>query len=232
MCFSASASFGAAVVLTTIGIGATKQAIRPGQKMFAAIPLMFALQQLAEGFIWLSFTNPDFLAGRQIYTYSFLAFAQVIWPFWVPVSIMLLEKDYNKIKALQFLSLLGLCVSTYMAYCLFSYPVRAEAANYHIAYYMDLPPSALSDNGISYILATILPALIAGTKKVWLFGLTILLSFLLTKVFFTEYLISVWCFFAAITSGVIYYILFQNNSEAIKVNKAYDANTLAHSREL
>lgn len=215
MCFSATASFGASIALSLIGTKTFVEAKNPSQKAFAAIPMLFASQQIMEGFIWLSFTNPDFLLWRQSGAYAFLIFAQVIWPSWVPVSIMLMEKDKNKLKALRLLSVLGGIVSIYLAYSLFAFPIVVEAGNYHITYKMYFPQSAVNDGGISYILVTILPPLITSTKKVWMFGAALLISFLTTKIFYTEYLVSVWCFFAAITSGIIYFIIFYINKDAV-----------------
>jgi uncharacterized membrane protein len=40
-----------------------------------------------------------------------------------------------------------------------------------------------------------------------------LLSCLVTAIFFTQYLTSVWCFFAALISGVIYWILNDSRKE-------------------
>jgi hypothetical protein len=58
MCFSATASFGAAVVLGTIGIVAMSKAGTKPQRLLAAIPLIFAVQQVTEGLIWLSVDHP------------------------------------------------------------------------------------------------------------------------------------------------------------------------------
>lgn len=51
MCFSAPVSFSAGAVL--LGLGSAK---RPRELPFAAIPLLFAIQQLSEGVIWLTFS--------------------------------------------------------------------------------------------------------------------------------------------------------------------------------
>ncbi len=44
-------------------------------------------------------------------------------------------------------------------------------------------------------------------RRMSLMGILMMVSCLITGVFYAEYLTSVWCFFAAITSGVIYWIL-------------------------
>ena len=54
MCFSANASFGAGVVLTIIGVAAIKKVQHPSQILFASIPLLFAVQQISEGILWIT----------------------------------------------------------------------------------------------------------------------------------------------------------------------------------
>src|SRR5687768_18398485 len=95
MCFSATASFGAGIVLSTIGIATIKKAQRREQLAFAAIPLLFAVQQFSEGFVWVGLQNSNALMASAG-TYVFLFFAQVLWPFWVPWSVMILEKKETR----------------------------------------------------------------------------------------------------------------------------------------
>ena len=52
MCFSATASFSAGGVLLGLGMLTLKLASRPRELPFAAIPRLFAIQQLNEGVIW------------------------------------------------------------------------------------------------------------------------------------------------------------------------------------
>src|SRR5688572_15982016 len=84
MCFSAEASFVASACLGAAGIVSLKVNKEPGQVLLAVIPLIFSVQQLAEGMLWLSFSHPDFLVSRQFFTYSFLVFSLMVWPVWLP----------------------------------------------------------------------------------------------------------------------------------------------------
>ena len=92
MCFSATASFSAGVVLTVIGIATLKKVQHPSQIMFASIPLIFAVQQITEGVLWLALPSTAYPAIQVSFTYIFLFFAQVVWLLWVPLAILLLEK--------------------------------------------------------------------------------------------------------------------------------------------
>ena len=61
MCFSAKASFIAAGTLSVIGLLSVKKAYSGNQKFlpFATTPLIFALQQTAEGCVWLALTSAE-----------------------------------------------------------------------------------------------------------------------------------------------------------------------------
>jgi hypothetical protein len=48
----------------------------------------------------------------------------------------------------------------------------------------------------------------------WLFGILITISCLVSGIFFAQYLTSVWCFFAALISALIYWILGESRSRA------------------
>jgi len=92
MCFSANASFGAGVILTVIGVASIKKCHHPYMLLFASIPLLFGIQQIAEGILWVTLPQPDNVNIKKAAKYSYLVFAQVLWPIWVPISIMLMEK--------------------------------------------------------------------------------------------------------------------------------------------
>lgn len=78
MCFSASSSFGAAIVISTIGVMAIKKVSIPAHYFFPLIPLFFAMQQFAEGILWLALTDSSYAPLEWTATYFFLFFAQVV----------------------------------------------------------------------------------------------------------------------------------------------------------
>ena len=80
MCFSAGASFGAGAILSVVGVASIRKAQSPSKILFASIPLLFAMQQITEGFLWLSVTDPTYASLEQVTTFGFLFFAQVAWP--------------------------------------------------------------------------------------------------------------------------------------------------------
>jgi len=54
------------------------------------IPLLFGVQQIIEGMLWLSFRF-DAPLLNVIMTYVFTLFSHVLWPIFVPFSIGLME---------------------------------------------------------------------------------------------------------------------------------------------
>lgn len=212
MCFSASASFGAGIALSAIGVASIKKAHTPSKIAFASIPLLFSAQQLTEGLLWLALQDPAYAFLQQPTTYIFLFFAQILWPTWVPLSIFLLDKD-SKFKMVQKAFLLvGISVSTYLGYCLLTYYVEAEITGAHIAYNQDYPQEPRLLFGALYLIATILPPFFSSIKKMWLLGAAILISYLISTIFYVDYLVSVWCFFASVISIAVLVIVYQQQN--------------------
>ena len=217
MCFSASASFGAGVVLSVVGIASIRKAPSPPQILFASIPLFFAVQQITEGFLWLSLTDPAYASLQQITTYNFLFLAQVVWPVWVPFSILKLEPKERQRAIEKVLVGIGSAVALYLAYCLLSFPVEAKVVGYHISYEQDYPPSLSRYVGLLYITATIAPPFFSRIRRMWMLGATVLISYVITATLYTDYIVSVWCFFASIISIAIYVIMhnLKNSNQAV-----------------
>jgi len=207
MCFSANASFGVSALLLAGGVASVKSVKLNNSIFFAIIPFIFSVQQFLEGMLWLSFSNTHFLNWRTFSEYTFLVFAQVLWPIWVPLSILQLEKNQVKKKLLSGLLGLGIIVAFYIAYCLIVSPVNTIISNHHISYEVNYPHNTSFMIGILYFLPTIVPPFISSLKKMKLLGLGILLSFIISKIFFKDYVVSVWCFFAAIISIIVYIIM-------------------------
>ncbi len=207
MCFSATASFSSGAVLTVIGFASLNKTIKPSQRLFAVIPLLFAVQQFAEGFLWIALSNPNHVQMAKISTTAFIVIAQIIWPFWVPLSILQLENKRIAKVSLTFFTVIGFAVSLYLAWCLIVYGAKAEIAGYHISYLQTYPDIFNGFGGYFYVLVTVFPPFISLYKKMWVLGLAILISYLVTKMYYGNYLISVWCFFAAAISSIVYFIL-------------------------
>jgi hypothetical protein len=207
MCFSASASFGASAVLLVGGIIALKKVKDPSQKAFAAIPLIFSIQQLSEGFLWLSFTHESFAFMHQLTSYFFLLIAQVIWPTWVVLSVWFMETNTKRRKILAVLLIIGILDSLFLAFCLFYFKVDSVIKGHHIFYNLHSRQDYIFYSGLVYLMVTVVPLLISSVPRVYILGLIIAVSAAFSRFYFHDFFISVWCFFAATISLYIIYIL-------------------------
>ncbi|HTF21422.1 MAG TPA: DUF6629 family protein [Chryseolinea sp.] len=201
MCFSAGASFGASAVVAVAGVISIRRITYKEQIMFAAIPLIFALQQLTEGLVWITFTESEYRQWQNLPVIMFLFLAQVVWPIWVPLSILKIEEKYRHRIALRILVYGSFIVAPLQAYRLFFLPWTAEVTNHHIHYGLDfsIPYFGLLLN-ILYFLTTIVPPFLSSRKPVIVLGTLNLASFITTTILFERNVISVWCFFAALIS--------------------------------
>jgi len=207
MCFSAGASFIGGAVIIGIGVATITKVHKPMQLVFACIPMFFGIQQIAEGFVWLALQHPDYRGFLKPATYVFLIMAEVFWPFMVPMATLHMEMNQKKRKMLKILLFMGLAVSMYFIVCLLVFKVTPEISGYHIQYVDNYPESLrLIVFGI-YLIASITPFFISSIKRTFVLGILMALSCFVTIIFFTQYLTSVWCFFGALLSIVIYWIL-------------------------
>lgn len=207
MCFSTSASFIGGGVITAIGVLTIHKIHKPEQIVFASIPLFFGFQQFAEGFVWLSLQNPDYATFLKPATYAFLIMAEVFWPFMVPLAVLLMEHNKKRIKILRMFLAMGVSVSLYFIVCMLLFNVTPEIKGYHIEYVEGYPESLRLFVFAIYLLASIVPLFISTVKRTYILGILMALSCLITIICFTQFLTSVWCFFGALISIVILWIL-------------------------
>lgn len=204
MCFSATASFSAAALLLGIGALTFRSALATGQSRslpFAAIPILFAMQQLIEGVIWLTLAEEvTRLNAAMTHAYSF--FSHVLWPVYVPVAVLLMEPKGWRRRALTAFVAAGAAVGAYLLYVLVAYPVVSKPTGQHIEY--DSPHFFAAATMTLYLLSTAISPLLSTHRWVLVFGALALLSFGAAYAFYATWFISVWCFFAALLSAVVY----------------------------
>ena len=204
MCFSAGASFTAGAVISAIGVATVIKVRKPSQKLFAVIPFIFGIQQLTEGCIWLTLQNPGHLTIQKISMYIFLIMADVLWPVMIPGSLLLMEENVKRRKALRIFLIAGAVLSSYYAICLIIFKVKPEILNCHINYGGAFIPSLMIPAFLLYQVVTLIPLFISGVKGMRWLGVLMFLAVVVTVIFYVKNVTSVWCLFAAIISVVIY----------------------------
>ena len=200
MCFSATASFTAGTGLLVMGAITTRLASRRKELAFAAIPLLFAVQQIIEGALWLTFPREVPLLKATL-TYSYSIFSHVLWPIYVPIAVLLLEPVEWRRRVLTGIASAGFAAGIYLLYFIITLPIVARVQGQHIVY--DSPHFYAVIVMILYVSGTCVSSVFSSFKLVRLFGLVSFLSFGATAVFYRTWFISVWCFFAAVLSSII-----------------------------
>ncbi len=199
MCFSATASFVAGGALSVVGGLTLSQAKTKKELPFASIPLLFGIQQAIEGVVWISFGT---LATNTVATYAYSLFSHVLWPILIPLSVLLIETDSFRKKILRFFFITGLVVGTYLLYFIIVDPVTAHVVDNSIAYRSThLYPFFITS---LYLIATCGSCLFSSHRTINIFGTVLFVSFVIAAWFYAETFFSVWCFFAAILSVLVY----------------------------
>jgi len=207
MCFSAEVSFGAGAVITAMGVAALRKAETTPQKLFAGIPLFFAVQQFTEGALWLTLDDPSGSELNSWLSHMFLFFAWVIWPAYIPFTMRQLETHTTRRNILTVFLIMGLMVSVLHIYHLIFHHVHAQAEGAHIRYLMDYQPKYPWVIGAFYFIAIVVSLFVSSAKRMIYLAVMVLTTFIITISFFQEHQISVWCFFAAVTSLMVLWVL-------------------------
>lgn len=206
MCFSAPASFTTAALLAIIGALALRRVKDQKQIFLALIPAFFAFQQTGEGILWLSLQGGHW-AWLQVYaTYLYLIFAQVVWPTWIPMSVWFLERNKTVKNFISFFIIFGALISTYLAVMLALRTVTPTIIGNNIVYGSPFHDSS-NWRFVIYAIPIMVPCLISTVRYLWLFGLSIAASLLISYVFWQHALGSVWCFFVALLSGMVLFLM-------------------------
>ncbi|MGC2310470.1 MAG: DUF6629 family protein [Candidatus Babeliaceae bacterium] len=205
MCFSISASFSAAFLLCTLGALSIYKFSSRSTIFFAAFPLLFGIQQFFEGIVWLSLLYPAYASLQKLGVYSFLFFASIIWPIWVPLSLLMLEPHKIRRTLLFFLTSCGIIMAFFLLYKLFINGAQAYRDAHHIVY--EIQTDIVWPLSLAYLIPTLLPFFISSLHAMPFFGLVLLISYGVTHYWWHAYSISVWCFFAALISGMVIVIL-------------------------
>jgi hypothetical protein len=207
MCFSATASFGASIVLTGIGVASLKQVKEPAQYPFASIPLIFGIQQFFEGVVWISATNSDWSGYHYPAAYGFLVIAQMVWPLLFPLAFQRIEKDVSRRKLIRLLQIPGIMIAAYFLYCLMTFSMEVKIISHHVFYDIDFPRKLIPIAAGFYLAATVAAPMFSTDNRVKFIGGILLAGYLVARIFFQPSLISVWCFFGIACSVVVYFVM-------------------------
>ena len=202
MCFSATASFGASGVLAVIGVATLRQVREPRTLLFAAVPMLFALHQFTEGWVWLGLEGHIGRLALDHFAFLFTFSAQGILPLLMPAAIALMEPQGRRRVMMVGLIAVGAVVCAWDVTGLIFLPSRCFIEHNSIAY-----RNVMTGNfwiSCLYILATCGTMLLSSHRVVRWYGVLNVIALSITEIVKEYAFASVWCFYAAIMSVMIY----------------------------
>jgi hypothetical protein len=228
MCFSAAGSFAVSAVLAAIG-GASlaRNSSRP-RRMFASIPLIFAAQQAAEGVVWLTFGDPAHAILHRVAVNGFLGVALIVWTTWLPSSLRALENDAARRRLLTALFGFGSLVALYAAVLLTWWPPTARIVGRCLTYdHPKIHDSAMFIYLCGYAIPSIIPFFVSTYRRARGIGGALVASLFAAILVERNALTSVWCFFAAVLSCLIWRIvsLEEQSSQELAARHAIEGAT-------
>lgn len=215
MCFSATASFTTAAILIPAGIYCIKEAkqLEKPYWAFSMLPFLFGLQQLFEGGVWLALLEGNAINVRS-YSLGFLMFSHIFWLGWIAYSSYLVERSPKIRNIFKLISIVGVVFGTSLFIPLLfntewlTVSIIKHSIHYNFIYYYDyyIPQSILT---AFYSGAILVPLFLSSDRYHNILGVLIFISGLVTWAFFTLVFVSVWCYFSAVISLYIFYIITQ-----------------------
>lgn len=201
MCFSAAANFTGSGVLGAIGAITLTKVKHRRELLFASLPVLFAVHQFTEGFVWLGL---DGVLSPQV-THdmgaAFMLYAQGLLPFLAPLSVMLFEADMKSRRRMIPFLVIGTLTALYILWALIAYPTQIYVKANSIVYI-----NAGTNNifvAILYVVATCGSLLFSKIKDMVIFGIANLVILVVVMELKRYAFTSLWCAYAAIASVII-----------------------------
>lgn len=141
--------------------------------------------------------RPAALGATNVYSF----FSYVFWPIFLPFPILLVERHRRRRQALKVFLALWVLVGLSLLFTLFRSPITASVEGRSIVY--ESPHFYLGAVLVLYLLATCASGLFSSYRCINVFGV---LAFVLAVAAYfvsVRHFVSVWCFFAAVLSGLI-----------------------------
>jgi hypothetical protein len=201
MCFSATANFVGSTALGAIGVVTLTKVKHRRELLFASLPILFAVHQFIEGFVWLGLDGILSPAVAHNMGAAFMLYAQGLLPFLLPLSVLLFEPDgKGRRRMLPFL-VLGGATTLYILWALTAYPLQLYVKGNSIVYINQATNNTAV--AVLYVIATCGSLFFSKVRAMVLFGAANLAIILVVMAFKRYAFTSLWCAYAAIASVII-----------------------------
>jgi hypothetical protein len=198
-------------VLGAIGVVTLTRVKHRRELLFASLPLLFAVHQFIEGFVWLGL---DGVLSSQV-THNmgaaYMLYAQGLLPFVLPLSVLLFEPDGKGRRGMLPFVILGAGTGIYVLWALSAYPTQIYVQENSIVYMNQATNN--SAVAILYIIATCGALFFSKVRAMVAFGAANLAILLIVTVVKHYAFTSVWCAYAAAASVIILVYFWRSSGE-------------------
>ncbi len=211
MCFSATANFVGSAVLGTVGVVTLAQVKHRREMLFAALPILFAIHQFIEGFVWLGLDGILSPAVAHDMGAAFMLYAQGLLPFLLPLSVLLFEADAESRRRMVPFLVLGGATTLYILWALTAYPLQVYIRGNSIVYINQ----ATNNTAVAffYVVATCGSLFFSKVRAMVIFGAANLAILLIVMAFKRYAFTSLWCAYAAIASVIILVYFWKSSAD-------------------
>lgn len=217
MCVSAEVSFGMAGLLVAGGTFAIQKARHTDIRYvpLAAFPVLVGVQQAVEGTVWI---QADAENLQHLAALVYLFFTWMVWTSYVPYMTARLEGSRRKRLLFLRFAQAGFVLGLVLYLPNFWNPDWLEVGiiNHSIAYQCTLITDSVLPRSVPYFLylaLIALPPLLSSHRALNIFGAGLVAFVPLTYFFFYYAHISVLCFFAAVMTLYIIYVILHDKCE-------------------
>jgi hypothetical protein len=209
VCFSATANFVGSGVLGAVGIVTLTKVKHRRELLFASLPLLFAIHQFIEGFVWLGLDGTLSPAVAHDMGAAFMLYAQGLLPFLLPLSVLLFEPNGPGRKRMLPFLVLGGATTFYILWALTAFPLQLYVKGNSIVYINQ----ATNNTAVAalYVIATCGSLFFSEIRMMVIFGAANLVILLAVMEFKRYAFTSLWCAYAAVASVIILAFFWRSN---------------------
>ncbi len=201
MCFSATANFVGSGVLGAVGVVTFTKVKHRRELLFAALPLLFAIHQFTEGFVWLGLDGSLSPEVAHDMGAAFMLYAQGLLPFLLPLSVLLFEPNAKGRRRMLPFLVLGGGISLYILWALAAFPFELYVRGNSIVYINQATNNTAV--AVLYVIATCGALFFSEIRMMVILGAVNLAILLVVMVVKRYAFTSVWCAYAAVASVII-----------------------------
>jgi hypothetical protein len=201
LCFSAAANFVGSGVLAAMGAVTLAKVKHRREMLFASLPVLFAIHQFIEGFVWLGLDGILAPGVTLAMGAAFMLYAQGLLPFLLPLSVLLFEADVKPRRRMLPFVVIGGATTLYILWALTAYQLQVYVRGDSIVYINQATNNTAV--AVLYVIATCGSLFFSRVRPMVVFGFANLMILLIVMEVKRYAFTSLWCAYAAIASLII-----------------------------